>query len=66
MTSQTNLEKKYPRVGIGVLIENENGEVLLGLRRGSHGEGEWSFPGGHLDFGETIRLYTLPVAFNLV
>ena len=47
-------DKKYPRVGIGVLIENNAGEVLLGLRQGSHGEGEWCFPGGHLDFGETI------------
>jgi len=47
-------DKKYPRVGVGVMIENNNGEVLLGLRMGSHGEGEWSFPGGHLDFGETI------------
>lgn len=47
-------EKKYPRVGIGVMIQNDQGEVLLGLRQGSHGAGEWSFPGGHLEFGETI------------
>ncbi|MFA4941602.1 MAG: NUDIX domain-containing protein, partial [Patescibacteria group bacterium] len=38
-------EKKYPRVGVGVMIQNEKGEVLLGLRQGSHGAGEWSFPG---------------------
>ncbi len=49
-----NLEKKYPKVGIGVMIKNDKGEVLLGLRKGSHGAGEWSFPGGHLEFGETI------------
>ncbi|MFA6428532.1 MAG: NUDIX domain-containing protein [Candidatus Buchananbacteria bacterium] len=47
----TNLQ---PRVGIGVMIQNETGQVLLGLRQGSHGEGEWAFPGGHLEFGETI------------
>ncbi len=47
-------EKLIPRVGIGVLIQNDKGEVLMGLRQGSHGAGEWSFPGGHLDFGETI------------
>jgi 8-oxo-dGTP diphosphatase len=48
------VEKKYPKVGIGVMIQNEKDQVLLGLRQGSHGAGEWSFPGGHLDFGETI------------
>ncbi len=47
-------DKQIPRVGVGVLIQNEKGEVLLGERLGSHGEGEWCFPGGHLDFGETI------------
>lgn len=47
-------ETKYPKVGVGVMIQNEGGEVLLGLRHGSHGEGEWSFPGGHVDFGETL------------
>lgn len=43
-----------PRVGIGVMIENNQGHVLMGLRNASHGAGEWSFPGGHLEFGETI------------
>jgi 8-oxo-dGTP diphosphatase len=47
-------DKKYPKVGIGVMIQNEKGEVLLGLRKGSHGSGEWCFPGGHLEMGETI------------
>lgn len=46
--------KKYPRVGVGVMLQNEKGGVLLGLRRGSHGAGEWSFPGGHLEWGETV------------
>jgi 8-oxo-dGTP diphosphatase len=46
--------KKYPKVGIGVMIQNEKGQVLLGLRKGSHGAGEWSFPGGHLEMGETV------------
>jgi 8-oxo-dGTP diphosphatase len=46
-----NLDKKYPRIGVGVMIMNKKREVLLGLRKGSHGSGEWSFPGGHLEFG---------------
>lgn len=43
-----------PRVGVGVLILNERGEVLLGLRKGLYSPGTWGFPGGHLEFGETI------------
>ena len=46
--------KQYPKVGIGVMIQNDFGEMLLGLRKNSHGAGEWCFPGGHLEFGETI------------
>jgi len=46
--------KLAPKVGIGVLIQNDKNQVLLGERMGSHGAGEWCFPGGHLDFGETI------------
>lgn len=48
------LDKKYPRVGIGVMIQNENGQILLGQRKSSHGTGEWCFPGGHYEFGETV------------
>lgn len=54
MEKNANGTERRPRVGIGVLIKNENDEVLLGLRISSHGTGEWSFPGGHLEFGETI------------
>lgn len=41
-----------PRVGVGVFIFR-NGKFLMGQRRGAHGSGSWSVPGGHLEFGET-------------
>ena len=47
------MDKKHPKVGVGVMI-TRNDKVLMGLRKGSHGEGEWSFPGGHLDWGESV------------
>ena len=45
--------EKQVQVGIAVIIRKE-GKVLLGERKGAHGEGTWAFPGGHLEFGETI------------
>ncbi len=41
-----------PQIGVGVLIFR-NGKLLLGRRKGSHGAGDWSAPGGHLEFGES-------------
>lgn len=41
-----------PSVGIGVCVI-KGGKVLLGQRLNAHGAGSWSFPGGHLEFGET-------------
>jgi 8-oxo-dGTP diphosphatase len=41
------------RVGTGVFVRCQDGYVLL-KRLGSHGEGEWSLPGGHLEFGESV------------
>jgi len=40
-----------PKVGISVIIKKE-GKVLLGKRKNAHGEGTWSFPGGHLEYEE--------------
>ncbi|MFZ1075055.1 MAG: NUDIX domain-containing protein [Minisyncoccia bacterium] len=54
MEKNANGEEPRPRVGVGVMIQNEKGEVLLGLRAGAHGAGEWAFPGGHVEFGETV------------
>ncbi len=48
------LNSLYPRVGVGVLVEQE-GKVLLGLRKGSHGASTWAPPGGHLGFGELVE-----------
>lgn len=39
------------KVGIGVMIFKD-GKVLMARRKGSHGAGEYAFPGGHLDYGE--------------
>jgi 8-oxo-dGTP diphosphatase len=41
-----------PRVGVGVIL-CDGARVLLGLRHGSHGAETWSFPGGHLEYGES-------------
>jgi 8-oxo-dGTP diphosphatase len=41
------------RVGIGVMILKD-GKVLLGKRKGSHGAGEYAFPGGHLEYMESF------------
>lgn len=44
--------KQFPKVGVGVIIRKDD-QVLLGLRKGSHGATNWAPPGGHLEFGET-------------
>ena len=43
-----------PKVGIGIMILKDK-KVLLAKRKGSHGEGEFAFPGGHLEFGESFE-----------
>ena len=43
-----------PKVGIGIMIMKD-GKVLLAKRKGSHGEGEYAFPGGHLEYMESFE-----------
>lgn len=43
---------KKPKVGIGVFVI-KNDKILLGKRKNAHGEGDWSLPGGHLEFNES-------------
>lgn len=45
---------KIARIGIGVFVF-KNGKFLMGRRRNAHGDGTWSIPGGHLEFGETFE-----------
>lgn len=45
------VNEQKPKVGIGVMIF-KGGKVLLQKRKGSHGEGEYALPGGHLDYME--------------
>ena len=47
-------ENLYPKVGVGVMIARD-GKILLGRRRNSHGDGSWSWCGGHLEYGETFE-----------
>jgi len=43
-----------PKVGVGVIVIKNN-KVLFGKRKGAHGEGSWSFPGGNLEFNEELE-----------
>lgn len=44
-------------VGVGVMVRNEKGEMLLGLRspKSRNEAGKWTAPGGCVEFGETVE-----------
>ncbi|KAJ9155877.1 hypothetical protein NKR19_g4400 [Coniochaeta hoffmannii] len=41
------------RVGVAAVITGADGRVILGRRKGSNGDGQYGFPGGHQEFGES-------------
>jgi len=46
--------QERPKIGVGVCIIKD-GAVLMGLRKNAHDAQTWAFPGGHLEFGETVE-----------
>jgi 8-oxo-dGTP diphosphatase len=48
------VNESSPRVGIGVFVVRD-ARFVMGERRGAHGAGTWSLPGGHLEFGESFE-----------
>ena len=43
---------QHPKVGVAIII-TKNDQVLLMKRKGAHGHGTWSTPGGHLEISES-------------
>jgi len=52
-----------PRLGVGIIIENEKGEILIGKRKGSHSP-YYSIPGGSLEEGETFETCAIREAYE--
>lgn len=46
-------EEQTTKVGVGVMVLKD-GMVLMGKRISKHGAGEYAWPGGHLDYMESI------------
>ncbi|MCB0081831.1 MAG: NUDIX domain-containing protein [Caldilineaceae bacterium] len=56
-TEPIRTERRYPAaplVGVGVVVFNTEGEVLLAQRGRPPRQGEWSLLGGLIDLGETL------------
>lgn len=47
------IDGKTVRVGVAAIIRRE-GRLLMGKRKGAHGASSWAFPGGHLEWHETV------------
>lgn len=46
------METRRPKIGVGAIVVRD-GKVLMQKRRNAHGDGTWSFPGGHLEWSES-------------
>lgn len=46
---------QVPRTGIAVFVLNSENDFVFGKRKGSHGQGTWALPGGHLELHESFE-----------
>lgn len=49
------MKQLIPRIAVGAVIRNENGEVLLVLRNRNPEKDKWSIPGGKVDLYEKLE-----------
>jgi 8-oxo-dGTP diphosphatase len=49
------MTEQITKVGVGVALIDRADRVLLGKRKGSHGQGQWALPGGHLEYAESFE-----------
>lgn len=54
MSEQNSSLMDKPRVGLGIIIVNQDGKILVGKRKGNHAP-YYSIPGGKLDIGESFE-----------
>jgi 8-oxo-dGTP diphosphatase len=47
--------RKQPAIAVGAVIRNPNGDVLLVRRGRAPRLGEWSIPGGKIEWGESVE-----------
>ncbi|CQH36155.1 ADP-ribose pyrophosphatase [Yersinia frederiksenii] len=50
-------------VGVGVIIVNQQGDILLGKRCSQHAP-YWSIPGGHMEVGESFEQAAIREVFE--
>jgi 8-oxo-dGTP diphosphatase len=48
------MDQDITKVGISILIFKD-GKILLGKRKGSHGQSQYAGPGGHLEYMESFE-----------
>jgi 8-oxo-dGTP diphosphatase len=41
-------------IGANIIVVNNEGHILLGLRKNIFGDGTWGLPGGHVELGERL------------
>lgn len=49
------MDQKFPRVGVGAVVLDHEGRILLQLRKKPPEANHWSIPGGRVEYMETIE-----------